>query len=147
MQQNDFSETVEQLIARDPRFDKEAYFFVRDALDFTVRQLKRQPPRPGSAADAPRHVTGQELLEGVRQFALQEYGPMTATVLAHWRVTRTEDIGTLVFNLIEVGIFGRTEQDSIKDFKDGFDFHDAFVKPYLPAGKQNQPPAPAATSA
>jgi uncharacterized repeat protein (TIGR04138 family) len=79
-----------------------------------------------------RHVAGPELLEGVRQYALKEFGPMALSVLSHWGVARCEDIGHMVFNLIGAGIFGKTDEDSMDDFKAVYDFRDAFVKPFQP---------------
>jgi uncharacterized repeat protein (TIGR04138 family) len=89
-------------------------------------------------------VAGPELLEGVRLYALKEFGPMAMTVFSHWGIERCEDIGNMVFNLIGAGIFGKTEQDSIEDFKAVYDFSDAFVKPFQPAPRNTPkqfPPA------
>jgi uncharacterized repeat protein (TIGR04138 family) len=77
-------------------------------------------------------VAGPELLEGVRLYALKEFGPMALTVFSYWGIEHCEDIGHMVFNLIGAGIFGKTEDDSIEDFKNVFDFHEAFVKPFEP---------------
>ena len=126
MQKIGFAEALDQIVAEDARFDKEAYLFLRDALDFTIKSRKKQK------SDLSRHVAGPELLEGVRQFAIQEFGPMVPTVFDTWGVKECSDVGHMVFNLIRAGIFGKTETDSIDDFKNGYDFHDAFVKPYLP---------------
>jgi uncharacterized repeat protein (TIGR04138 family) len=88
-----------------------------------------------------RHVAGPELLQGVREYALKEFGPMVVTVLSYWGIRSTEDIGHMVFNLIGAGIFGKTEDDSIEDFKNVFDFHEAFVKPFEPE-KRSHPDIP-----
>ena len=66
---------------------------------------------------------------------MQQYGPMVPTVFEHWRVRTCEDIGAIVFNLIEAREFGKSEHDTIEDFRRGFDFHDAFVAPFRPQGK------------
>ena len=126
MQKIGFPEALDGIVAADPRYDKEAYLFLRDGLDFTIKARKKQK------SDLSRHVTGQELLEGVRQFALHEFGPMVPTVLESWGVRECADIGEIVFNLIRAGIFGKTESDSVEDFRQGYDFHEAFVKPFLP---------------
>ena len=131
-----FSCAVDAVVARDARFDRDAYFFVRDALEFTSKP-RRGPgraERPGTAP-GPHHVTGQELLEGIRLFALKEYGSMATTVFEHWRVERCEDFGAIVFNLIEAGIFGKNASDTVEDFRGGFDFQTAFVEPFLPPAK------------
>jgi len=127
MQKIGFTEAVDSIIARDDRYDSEAYAFVRDALDYTIKLRKKT-----SKDDARRHVSGQELLEGVRQYALKEFGPMVTTVFTYWGIRNCEDIGHIVFNLINEGIFGKSEHDTIEDFKGGFDFRDAFVSPFLP---------------
>jgi len=127
MQKIGFPEALDRIVSANPRYDKEAYLFLRDALDFTIKARKKQK------SDLSRHVTGQELLEGVRQFALNEFGPMVLTVFESWGIKECADIGEIVFNLINAGIFGKTESDSIEDFRNGYDFHDAFEKPFLPS--------------
>jgi len=138
MQKIGFSEAVGNITARDNRYDCEAYAFVRDALDFTIK-LRRK----GSKDEEQRHVSGQELLEGVRQYALKEFGPMVITVLSYWGIHKCEDVGDIVFNLINEGIFGKSDHDSIGDFKNGFSFREAFVEPFLPPqapmGQGNEP--------
>jgi uncharacterized repeat protein (TIGR04138 family) len=131
MQENAFLELVHMLCTKDSRYAPDAYLFVRQALDITVKMLERPPEGPG------RHVSGTELLEGIRNFALQEFGPMTRTVLRSWGINATADFGEIVFNLVESGVLGRTDHDSKADFKDGYDFDEAFVHPFLPESKKN----------
>lgn len=126
MQKIGFAEALDSIVASDPRYPRDAYVFLRDALDFTTKQQKKIK---GASV---RHVAGPELLEGVRQYALKEFGPMVITVLSYWGIRRCEDIGNMVFNLIGAGIFGKTEEDSLEDFKSVFDFDEAFVKPFTP---------------
>ena len=128
----DFDDALDALLTRDGRYERDAYLFLRDALDFTVKEAHRGTGATASGGGNSRHVTGQELLDGVRRYALEQFGPMVPTVLAEWRVASTEDFGRMVFNLIDASIFGRTERDSLDDFHGGFDFYDAFVRPYLP---------------
>ena len=132
-----FSTTVDAIIARDPRFERDAYLFVRDALEFTTKQLRKK----AHASPSECHVSSSQLLEGVRQYALQQYGPMVPTVLDHWRVRTCEDIGIIVFNLIEAREFGKSEHDTIEDFRRGFSFQEAFVEPFRPTGKLPATPA------
>jgi len=139
MQKIGFAEALDSIVASDPRYQREAYIFLRDALDFTTKQQKK------AKGTTVRHVSGPELLEGVRQYALKEFGPMVVTVFENWGIRSCEDIGHMVFNLIGAGIFGKTDQDSIEDFKAVYDFRDAFVKPYAPEKKVEVPkslPAP-----
>jgi uncharacterized repeat protein (TIGR04138 family) len=139
MQKIGFAEALDSIVASDPRYQREAYVFLRDSLDFTTKQQKK------AKGTTVRHVSGPELLEGVRQYALKEFGPLVVTVFDNWGIRSCEDIGHMVFNLISAGIFGKTDQDSIEDFKAVYDFQDAFAKPYAPEKKVEVPkslPAP-----
>ncbi|HEX4350620.1 MAG TPA: Minf_1886 family protein, partial [Verrucomicrobiae bacterium] len=129
MQEINFDEVVERLYGQDPRFSRDAYHFTREALDYTQKLISRE--NKGTV----RHVTGQELLEGIRQFALQQYGPMTMTVLEEWGVNNCRDFGEIVFNMVESGLLQKTEKDTREDFRQGYDFTDAFGKPYWPESK------------
>jgi uncharacterized repeat protein (TIGR04138 family) len=133
MQKIGFAEALDSIVASDPRYQRDAYVFLRDALDFTTKQQKKIK---GATV---RHVAGPELLDGVRQYALKEFGPMVITVFDNWGIHCCEDIGHMVFNLIRAGIFGKTEEDSLEDFKNVYDFEEAFVRPFAPA----KPIAPA----
>jgi uncharacterized repeat protein (TIGR04138 family) len=126
MQKIGFSEALDSIVASDARYQREAYVFLRDALDFTTKQQKKIK---GAAL---KHVAGPELLQGVRQYALKEFGPMALSVFSYWGIQRCEDVGQMVFNLIAAGIFGKTNEDSMDDFKAVYDFHEAFVKPFQP---------------
>ena len=114
-------ELLQSILTRDPRYAADAYIFVRAGLDYTVRRLEK-----------PRHVSGRELLDGIREFALSEFGPMTQTVLNGWGIQRTEDVGEIVFNMVETGLLGKTENDSRADFANGYSFDEAFRKPFRP---------------
>ena len=97
MQTLDFDQTVESIIESDDRFAAESYYFLRDALDVTHRELKKRHGQDHQA----QHVSGRQLLEGIRQHALEEFGPMSLTVLTEWGITRCEDFGEIVFNIAE----------------------------------------------
>ncbi len=122
-----FDEELDKIVAKDARFTREAYTFVREALDFTQKLMGKLPKD-----HVPRHVSGQQLLEGIRDYALQEYGPMSLMVLEEWGLRRCEDFGELVFNMVENSLLAKTDKDSREDFKGGYDFEHAFRKPYLP---------------
>ena len=126
MQKIGFTEALDSIVASEPRYHRDAYVFLRDALDFTTKQQKK------IKGTTVRHVAGPELLEGVRQYSLKEFGPMVLTVFGSWGIHSCEDIGNMVFNLIGAGIFGKTEEDSIEDFKNVYDFKEAFEKPFAP---------------
>jgi uncharacterized repeat protein (TIGR04138 family) len=121
-----FSEVVERICANDARFASDAYHFVQEGLNHTLKSLKR------GGQHAHRHVSGQELLHGLREFALKEYGPMSKAVLNEWGIRSTDDFGQVVFNLVNAGVLGKNETDSPGDFKNVFNFDDAFVKPFVP---------------
>lgn len=106
---------IETILAKDPAYKFEAYSFVLAGLHYTVSRL-----------DRPRHVTGQELCEGLRNYAVEQFGPLARTVLDYWGIQRTEDFGKIVFHLIEVGLLRKNEEDSIRDFENVFDFEKAF---------------------
>jgi uncharacterized repeat protein (TIGR04138 family) len=127
MQEADFIKAVEAICEKDQRYDPDAYFFTKDALFFTARMLEKPAEGPG------RHITGRELLEGIRNYTLQEFGPMSLTVLKTWGIMKTEDFGEIVFNLVESGQLGKTDKDRREDFANGYDFQAAFSKPFQPA--------------
>jgi len=115
----DFEEGIKAILQRDKRYAREAYEFVREALDYTRVWMERKG-----------HVSGQELLEGIRKYALEQFGPMSKTVLNMWGIKNCEDFGRIVFNLVEQRVLAKTPQDSIEDFREGYDFDEAFEKPY-----------------
>jgi uncharacterized repeat protein (TIGR04138 family) len=133
MHEANFEEGLEMILAKDPRYPRDAYLFVRDALDFTQKSAAREH-RQGL------HVTGQELLVGIRDYTLAQFGPMAITVLEEWGITRCEDIGEIVFNVVDAGLFSKTDTDSRADFQGGYDFEEAFRKPFLPSSKMSNEP-------
>jgi len=135
-----FDEELEKITAKDPRYTREAYLFVREALDHTQRIVSKGKP---ARDDVPRHVSGQQLLEGIRDFALQQYGPMAMTVLNDWGISRCEDFGEIVFNMVENSLLAKTDEDTRADFTGSYTFEDAFRKPFLPkepTSSQAKPP-------
>jgi uncharacterized repeat protein (TIGR04138 family) len=126
MQEINFDATLENILATDTRYHRDAYLFVREALDFTQKLVVKE--NRGQV----RHVTGQELLEGIKQLALQQFGPMVITVFEEWGVKNCRDFGEIVFNMVEIGLLAKTEKDSRDDFQTGYDFDDAFRKPFRP---------------
>ena len=130
MQNPDFGEIVALICKEDPRFDRKAYDFVRLGLDHTVKELRK---KDSTRAERSRHVSGPELLDGLRIYALDQYGPLSKTVLNAWGIRRCRDFGDIVFNLIEYNVFSKTDNDRREDFSDIYDFEDVFVKPFQPA--------------
>jgi uncharacterized repeat protein (TIGR04138 family) len=133
MQEANFEVKLERILAKDPRYTRDAYIFVREALDFTQQLIGRE--NQGTI----RHVSGQELLDGIRQYAIKQFGPMAAMVLEEWGVTRCPDFGEIVFNMVEADLLAKTEKDTRDDFQNGYDFVTAFRKPFLPKNKQQEP--------
>ena len=129
MQEINFEETVELIVARDARYTREAYIFVREALDFTQKLIVKE--NRGQI----RHVSGQELLNGIRQYALQQFGPMVVTVFEEWGIRHCRDFGEIVFNMVETNLLAKTEHDTRDDFQNGYDFNEAFRKPFWPSQK------------
>ncbi|MBI2439904.1 MAG: hypothetical protein HYV35_00865 [Lentisphaerae bacterium] len=140
MRKASFEEVVAQIQKEDPRYAPEAYFFIREALDFTARLLKKPAQGPG------RHVSAAELLEGIRQFALHEYGALAMTVLNDWGLRSCADFGQVVFHLVNKEFLGKTEGDSISDFDHGYDFASVFRAPFAPEKKCRSAPQRGATS-
>lgn len=146
-----FDEALDQIVQNDPRYHRDAYLFIREALDFTQKLVnKSTKTEKGEKADKTesrtttsdemaegkvRHVSGQELLAGIRAYALEQFGPMTLTVLNEWGIRQCEDFGELVFNMVENHLLAKTKKDSRDDFKGGYDFDEAFRQPYLPSTK------------
>jgi len=115
--------TLEQLVRRDPRYAYEAYEFVFAALSHTQLMLGHNPnPEPGQEEEA--HVTPRQLLHGIRDLALREFGMMAGTVFRMWGVQNTGDFGVIVFILIEAGLMSKTTQDDLVDFQDVFDLNE-----------------------
>jgi len=131
MQEVNFDEVVETICAKDPRYPRAAYLFVREALDFTQNLIKKE------SQGQFRHVTGQELLGGVREYALQQFGPMAITVFEEWGIRQCQDFGEIVFNMVESGVLAKTDTDTRDDFRNGYEFTEAFRKPYWPESKRN----------
>lgn len=132
MNGKNYNEVVELIRREDPRYDTGAYHFIRQALDYTLKKVREQD---GSRSN--RHVSGMELSEGIREYALQQYGPMAMTLLKEWGIHRTEDFGEIVFNLVEYEVFGKTQEDRKEDFTAVFDFADAFQKPFMPRNRES----------
>lgn len=121
---------IHELLKKDRRYPLDAYAFVFESLNYAQSVLQMGAETPGESGgedDEPeRHVTGQELCEAIRRFALDQYGYMAKTVLNNWGIRRTGDFGEIVFNLITVGQMRKTPSDRREDFDDVYDFDEAF---------------------
>jgi uncharacterized repeat protein (TIGR04138 family) len=112
-------ETLGQLQRRNPRYAVEAYLFVLGGLHRRLTEL-----------EAPRHITGSELAGAVRDLALDRFGLLARVVLEHWGVHSTEDIGEIVFLLVDHGVLTKQDSDRREDFADVFSFEEVFELDY-----------------
>jgi len=112
---DNFYRKIEEIVAKDSRYKADAYEFVMRALWFTQNKFKKQG-----------HVSGKELLEGIKDLVLEQYGPMAKTVFQHWGIEATADFGEIVFNMVDSGLLNKTEKDSRDDFKNVYDFSETF---------------------
>ncbi|MCK5708216.1 MAG: hypothetical protein KAI43_11235 [Candidatus Aureabacteria bacterium] len=119
---NDFIKDVKKIIRTDKRFQVEAYTFVMECLHFYT-QNKKLPTG--------KHITGRELLLGFRDYAQKSFGPMAKFTLNLWGIHTTQDVGDIVYNMIDKGLMGREEADSLDDFKDVYNFDDIFKEDYF----------------
>jgi uncharacterized repeat protein (TIGR04138 family) len=137
----DPSHPIVKLLEEDPRYPFEAYIFIFEALHYAQNVLKMGDDRPGEpdadedAAESQEpatehHVTGQQLCEAIRSYALEQYGYMAKTVLNNWNLQNTGDFGEIVFNLIRIGQMRKTPTDNRSDFDDVYEFDAAFRKSF-----------------
>ncbi|MBN1869735.1 MAG: hypothetical protein JW847_04065 [Candidatus Omnitrophica bacterium] len=114
-----FEIILENIYEKDCRYREDAYVFVMEALAYTQKKFKR-----------PKHVRGEEMLQGMRELLLDKFGPMTMSVLRHWGIKNTEDFGNIVFNLVENQVLSKTEDDNIEEFRNGYNFEEVFDSGY-----------------
>lgn len=114
------------VIDHDRRFSLEAYLFLFEALEFSVKLFEKNPK---SNIPEEKHLTGEELLEGIKIYARDQFGRLAPTVFRNWGLSHSSDFGEMVFNLVESGLMSKTDEDSREDFANGFDFDEAFNEP------------------
>ena len=119
MGETQLEDGIRKVVIDDPRFHPNSYYFIFESLEYTLSRLNTR-----------RHVTGRELLEGTREFALESFGFLARTVFYEWGITSTENIGEIVFNLVSADLLMRSDADSMSDFRNGFDFEDAFDREF-----------------
>jgi len=112
---SNLEDRLKQVVCRDGRYHVNAYRFVYEALDYTVKQLERK-----------RHISGRELLEGIKNLALEQFGALAVMVFETWGVRKTADFGNIVFNLVEAELMSRSEEDCREDFEDVYEFREVF---------------------
>jgi len=117
---------LDEIIEEVGLYPREAFAFVQAGLSYASQTIHGDPDDP----EASRHVSGQQLCEGLRQFALSQWGMMARTVLQRWNISTTYDFGRIVFALVDHGHMAKTEDDTVEDFKNVFDFAAAFDQGY-----------------
>ena len=115
----EFYNIVERICDKDPKYRPGAYEFVMEALSYSQRKFKRI-----------KHVTGTELLEGIKELLMIRFGHMALLVLNHWGIKNTEDFGNIVFNLVQERILSKDNEDHIDSFRNGYDFQEVFDRGY-----------------
>lgn len=136
MQPLNFDDVLNKIVESDPRYHRDAYTFLREALEFTQKVISK------ANKNKVRHITGKELLDGIREYALVTFGPMTPTVFEEWGIHSCEDFGNMVFLMVSNNLLRKQENDSPSDFKNGYTFDDAFRVPFLPTAKQPKKSVP-----
>jgi uncharacterized repeat protein (TIGR04138 family) len=127
----DQDQIIRDICRVDPRYARACYYFVSDALAYTVQRMRERQRHRADVEPEPEigeacHVSGQELLEGVRDLAWERFGPLARVVFQQWGVRSTLDFGRIVFNLIEADLMSKQESDTLEDFRGGFDIETAF---------------------
>ena len=118
--------TLEEIVDEVAIYSADAYQFVQEGLSFAVQRVHGERSDP----NANRHITGQQLCEGLRDYALARWGLLAGTVLRRWGIASTMDFGRIVFVLIENNRLQKTDEDTIDDFRNVYDFRTAFESKY-----------------
>ncbi len=117
--EKEYLDTIERISEMDQRYNSDAYHFVMEALNYTQYKFK-----------CVKHVSTEEILDGMRDLLLDKYGPLALSVLKHWGIRNTEDLGNIVFNLVENKVLSKTDDDRIEKFRDAYDFSEVFIEDY-----------------
>jgi uncharacterized repeat protein (TIGR04138 family) len=135
---SNFIETVSRIIDNDPRYAADAYEFISNAVNYTSGKLDRAREKDNEK----RHISAKELLEGISEYAINEFGPMAGEVFKNWGLTSAKAIGDVVFNMVSEKLLRASEKDSIEDFSIDFDFDRVLMKTFeaKPEKKKITPP-------
>ncbi|MFW5996831.1 MAG: Minf_1886 family protein [Lentisphaeria bacterium] len=119
-----YSKAIDRVVDTDPRYKRDAYIFLSEVVEYASQATESKP------GGAPKHISGSSLLDAFREYAVQQFGPLALEVLNDWGLHSTEDVGEIVFNMVEFGLLGAQEQDSRDDFINGYDFRKTFLPPF-----------------
>lgn len=125
MKNLEFYNTVKKILLKDSRYAFDSYEFINDAVIFTVKLFEQEKGKT-------RHVTGVELLVGVKEFAIKKFGPMAYEIFQEWGIRDGMSVGNIVFNMLDYGLLSKTEKDSIEDFRVDFNIEEELKKPFIP---------------
>ena len=115
----EFTSIISDICTKDHRYHPEAYEFIMEALSYSQKKFRK-----------PKHVTGPELLEGIKGVLLKKFGPMAMSILNYWGVKSTDDFGNMVCNLVEHKVLAKDARDNYESFKNAYDFDEVFNKHY-----------------
>ncbi len=127
---SDFFIKVNEITDRDGRYPVEAYEFVNDAVVYTVEKLSKKN------SSGRNHITGQELLDGVKELGIKLYGPMASQVFQEWSIKDGMSVGNIVYNMVNCQLLRTSDSDSISDFNIPLDFQKALTSPFMPKWKK-----------
>jgi uncharacterized repeat protein (TIGR04138 family) len=133
MSHDKIRKSVTAITLKDRRYKEDAYYFINEAVIFSAEYFSK--PEFGTS----KHLSGPELLDGIREFTLSEFGPMAAAVLNKWGLKTTLDIGHVVFNLIDEGVLSASPEDKLGDFSEVYDFQSAFIEPFEAENENPEP--------
>ncbi len=126
----DVERSLQQIVDELALYPIDAFKFVEEGITFAANQIHGELPPGKPIPSASRHISGQQLCEGLRRYALLNWGLLAQTVLRRWNITCTLDFGRIVFALIDAGRLQKTKRDSLEDFRNVFDFRTAFEDDY-----------------
>lgn len=129
-EQPDAAKSLQDVVDQLGLYPREAFLFVQQGLNYTVMKLHGPEKESTTAVDPSRHVSGQQLSEGLREYALMQWGFLASVVLKRWNICTTLDFGRIVFALVDNGFMQKTEDDSVEDFRNVFSFDSAFESGY-----------------
>lgn len=119
--------SINTLLEKDKRYSYQAYYFILESVNYSIN---KNFTRDQLESSEPNHISGQELSFGIKDYAIEKYGPFAIIVLKYWGITDTMDFGNIVYNLIDIGLLRKSKSDTLECFNNVFDFHEEMVEKY-----------------